>query len=341
MPITLRRKISIAVLLLAMIIGSVFYAYSKIYLYEGSAQNPQTINIGQGENALAVGAQLSDVHIISGKWFLVFYLWQTGQLHKIVAGAYEFAPGLKIPEIAKIITGGEVQTQRIVLTFPEGWTAKQMAERINAKGLPGDDFLTMVKNPPVQLKQQFPIIQNLPAGQSLEGYLFPDTYYFVKDATAEDIIDKMLKDFSQRITPDMLSAISGQNKTLFQIITMASIVEGEVKSDSDRKVVAGIFWKRIANGQRLQSDATLEYILGTNALQHSIAETQTNSPYNTYQNAGLPPGPVSNPSLSSIEAAIYPTDSSYNYFLTDPKTGNTIFAATYEQHLANKGKYGL
>ena len=338
---TLKKRIGVAALLLAIIIGSVFYVYENIYVYQNPSSAAQTINIDKGENALAVGDKLASAHIISGKWFLVFYLWKAGELHKIVSGAYAFSPGLKIPEIAEIITGGEVANERIELTFPEGWTAKQMAERINANGLPGDDFLALEKNPSQTLIDNYPIIKDIPAGQSLEGYLFPDTYYFAKDATAEDIISKMLEDFSQKVTPDMLAQISAQNKTLHSVITMASIVEGEVKTDSDRKIVAGIFWKRIASGQRLESDATLEYILQTNELQHSAEETQIDSPYNTYRYAGLPPGPVSNPSLSSIVAAIYPTDSPYNYFLTDPKTGNTIYAQTFDEHVANKAKYGL
>jgi UPF0755 protein len=151
----------------------------------------------------------------------------------------------------------------------------------------------------------------------------------------------MLKNFSEKITPDMLTEISNQKKSLYDILTMASIVEGEVSKDSDRKVVAGIFWNRLAIGQALGSDATLEYVLGGNKRQHSIAETQIDSPYNTYRFKGLPPGPVSNPGLSAIDAAINPAETQYFYFLSDPATGETIFSKTFEEHVANKAKYGL
>jgi UPF0755 protein len=315
--------------------------YNAIYNHQGSAQNSQTIFINQGDNALDVGEKLDGNNVISGKYFLAFYLWKSGQLHNIIAGAYEFTPGLKIPEVAKIITGGEVKTQRVKLTFPEGWTAKQMAERIKANGFSDTDFLSIVKNPSQNVIDSFPILAQIPKGQSLEGFLFPDTYYFVKDATAEDIVVKMVKNFSQRISDNMLTDIAGQKKTLFEIITMASIVETEVKTDDDRKIVAGLFWKRIADGQRLQSDATLEYVLQTNVFQHTLDDLQYDSPYNTYKYAGLPPGPVSNPGISAITAAIYPIDSPYYYFLSDPKTGKTVFSKTFEEHVANKNKFGL
>lgn len=326
---------------LAIILGSVFYVYSKVYLSIGSATEKVTILVERGDNALVVAQKLSDKHVISGKYYLAFYLWRKEELHSLVAGVYEFSPGVKIPEVARIITGGEVASTRIPVTFPEGWTAKQMATRLDANGFSGTDFLDIVNNPTQDFKDAYSFLKGIPKGQTLEGYLFPDTYYFAKDATAHDIVDKMLKDFSQRVTASMLSDIKNQNKSLYDIVTMASIVEGEVRTDADRKVVAGIFYNRISVGQPLQSDATLEYVLGTNKLQHSIQETNNASAYNTYRNKGLPPGPVSNPGILSLMAAIYPTDTDYNYFLTDPKTGNTIFAKTFAEHVANKTKAGL
>lgn len=139
----------------------------------------------------------------------------------------------------------------------------------------------------------------------------------------------------------MLTEIAAQKKALHEIIIMASITEGEVQTDDDRKIVAGLFWNRLSIGMALGSDATLEYALGTNDKQHTIAQTKINSPYNTYLYKGLPPGPVSNPGISAINAAIYPTDSPYNYFLSDPKTGQTIFSKTFDEHVANKTKYEL
>lgn len=337
----IRRKISVVGVVLIILIGGFLYVFDQTYLATGSATEKKTVLIEKGDNALVVGERLKKAGVITGKYYLALYLLSKNQLHSIVAGVYDFTPGLKIPEISRIITGGEVVSLSVPITFPEGWTAKQMAERLDSNEFSGGDFLSIVNNPSQELKAKYGFLNEIPKGKSIEGYLFPDTYYFAKDASAEDIVEKMLKNFDTRISESMLSDIAAQKKSLFDIITMASIVEGEVKTDSDRKIVAGIFYNRLELGMALGSDATLEYALGTNKAQHSIAETKINSPYNTYQNKGLPPGPVSNPGLNSILAAISPAKTEYVYFLTDLKTGNTAFAKTFDEHIANKAKYGL
>ncbi|MDD5464720.1 MAG: endolytic transglycosylase MltG [Candidatus Moranbacteria bacterium] len=339
--LTIRRKISVIIFGLMLVVGGFFYVYDQVYLASGVNIEKKTIVIEKGDNALVVGEKLSNDGIITGKYFLAYYLWKKNQLHNLVAGVYTFSAGMKIPEVARMITGGEITSTAVPVTFPEGWTISQMAERLDANGFSKNDFLSIANNPSSELKEKYKFLNEIPKEKSLEGYLFPDTYYFAKDASAQDIIEKMLKNFDAKITEKMRADVALQKKSLYDVVTMASIVEGEVKSENDRKIVAGLFWNRFENGMPLQSDATLEYILGDNKFQHSIAETKINSPYNTYQNKGLPPGPVSNPGLASILATLNPEKTDYVYFLTDPKTGNTAFAKTFEQHIANKAKYGL
>jgi len=322
-------------------IGCFFYLYSSVYFSKGIADSKKTISIEVGDNALVVADKLIKAEIISGKYQFAFYLWKTGKLHSIIAGVYEFNGGMQIPEAASIVTGGLVVPMRVKATFPEGWTIKQMAEKLNNIGLPGDEFAAIANKPEKQLKDKYSFLNEIPESGTLEGYLFPDTYYFAKDVSANEIINKMLDTFSLKVLPVIKADLDGQKKSLFEIIIMASIVEGEVRIDADRKIVAGLFWNRIASGMPLQSDATLEYALGTNKVQHSIAETKTDSPYNTYQNKGLVPGPVSNPGISSILAALEPAQTDFVYFLSDPATGKTVFAKTFDQHIANKAKYGL
>jgi UPF0755 protein len=151
----------------------------------------------------------------------------------------------------------------------------------------------------------------------------------------------MLENFDEKLTLQMREEIKSQEKSVFEILTMASILEKEVKSENDMKIASGIFWDRIEAGMPLQSCATVAYVLGQEKKQYSIADTQISSPYNTYLVKGLPPGPIDNPGMNSIEAAIYPTKTEYQFFLTDPATGNTIFSKTLEEHAANKAKYGL
>jgi UPF0755 protein len=339
--LSLRRKISLLFLVVVFLGGCFFYGYNQTYLSLGEASAAKNIAIENGDNALVVGEKLAKAGIISGKYYFVFYLWKVGKLHNLIAGVYEFPRGMQIPEAARIVTGGEVVSMRVKVTFPEGWTMAAMAERLSASGLPGEDFLKLTKNPTDLILSSYPFLSDLPKGATLEGFLFPDTYYFAKEASADEIVKKMLANFSVKVTSVTKTDLANQQKPLFEIITMASVVEGEVRNESDRKIVAGLFWNRLEVGMPLQSDATLEYALGTNKFQHSIAETKLDSPYNTYQNKGLPPGPVANPGLASILATLEPIQTDYVYFLSDPKTGKTVFSKTFEEHVANKDKYGL
>lgn len=186
---------------------------------------------------------------------------------------------------------------------------------------------------------RFSFLKSVPAKSSLEGYLFPDTYRIYASSTAEEMIAKMLSNFEDKVTPDILSDIKAQGRSLSEVITLASLIEKEVRSSSDMEIVSGIFKNRIESGQPLQSCATLAYILGENKPQYSEADTKVESPYNTYRHKGLPPAPIANPGLRAIKAALHPTDTKYNYFLTRPDTGETVFSRTYDEHLANKAKY--
>jgi UPF0755 protein len=218
---------------------------------------------------------------------------------------------------------------------------KQFSERLTANGFDGAGFLEIVKNPSQGIISDFSVLSGKPAGASLEGYLFPDTYKFSKEATPEVIVRKILTEGTEAKLSGLKKTVENQNKSFFEILTMASIVEMEVTTPEDRTLVSGIYWNRIKVGQPLQSDITIAYILGEKKKQYSFADTRTVSPYNTYLNTGLPPGPIDNPGLDAIQAAIYPKNSDYNYYLSDPETGQTIFSKSLDEHNANKAKYGL
>jgi len=175
----------------------------------------------------------------------------------------------------------------------------------------------------------------------MEGYLFPDTYFISKGETGATLVSKFLNNFQNKINGDVEKAIQGQGKNLHSIITLASIVERESREDVDRPIVAGIFWNRLGMNMALESDATLAYILKTDKVKYYQDEINTNSPYNTYKNPGLPPGPICNPGLESILATVHPTDTDYMFFLNDAKTGETVFAKTFAEHKRNKVNHGL
>ena len=179
-----------------------------------------------------------------------------------------------------------------------------------------------------------------PGSASLEGYLFPDTYRVFKGATAEEIIVKMLINFEVKLTSELRTKIASRGATIFETITMASILEREIRHGEDLPVAADVFYKRLESGRKLESDATLNYVLPVGERKSSLTAADLNNPslYNTYRYGGLPPGPISNPGIKAIEAAITPTVNDYWFFLTTP-AGDTVFSKTGEEHLQNRRRY--
>jgi UPF0755 protein len=250
---------------------------------------------------------------------------------------------LTIREIVKILATGEALSKERKITIVEGWNINDIDKYFKENNIISDNsFINMAKAAigNWQLEIERPeFLSDAPLSANLEGYLFPDTYRIFKDAAAEDIVKKMLINFNDKLTDEMRNEIARQGKTIYEVVTMASIIEKEVRTPEDIKIVSGIFWDRIKYGQSLESCATLAYILGVNKEQYSIEDTKIDSPYNTYRNPGLPPGPICNPGLNAINAAIYPQYTEYNYFLNRQDTGETIFSKTLDEHNRNKAKY--
>jgi len=241
------------------------------------------------------------------------------------------------------VTSPVIYKEEKTLRVIEGWRNGNISDLLVKNNLAtADEFIQAQKDYDLT---KFSFLADKPKNTDLEGYLYPDTYRVFASSTVSEVITKMLSNFDQKLTTKMRADITSQGKTISEILTMASIIEKEAPVSyatgdiQDAKIISGIFWQRIKTGQRLQSCATLAYVLGVDKAQYSEADTKIDSPYNTYQNAGLPPGPISNPGILAIEAAIYPTPSNYNYFLTPTDSKKIIYAATYEEHLRNKSKY--
>ena len=293
----------------------------------------------------SLAERLEAVGLISSRYVFLWHLVREQKTRDLVAGAYSLSGNLSVAEIALLITEGKTGPRDIRVTFPEGWTNKKMAERLTANNLPGADFLALVQKPLPEWRTKFNFLASLPAGVSLEGYLFPDTYFFAPEATAEDIITALLTNFGKKW--EGIAIQSNENdgafdpKRLHAVITLASIIEEEGRTKEERDMISDIFRKRIALGQPLQSDATINFILGTTRLQPTLKDLERVSPYNTYQNRGLPPGPISNPGLVSLRAALFPKSNPYYYFLVDIDTGETFYATTFEEHVKNRALHGL
>jgi UPF0755 protein len=240
----------------------------------------------------------------------------------------------------------------------EGWTNRDISQYFEKEGrFSSKEFFQVVGFSKVDYQNkkevanpddfvaEFSFLDDKPKNYSLEGYLFPDTYRIYASSTVSEVVEKMLVNFDKKLTPKMRADIKAQGKTIYEIVTLASIVEKEAPIDyqngnnRDARIIAGIFLNRLRIGQGLQSDATLSYIFGDSKPAHSGVELENSSLYNTYKYRGLPPGPICNPGILALEAAIYPILTDYNYFLTPKGKAEVVYARTYEEHLQNKYKY--
>lgn len=238
--------------------------------------------------------------------------------------------------------------EEVKITVIEGWTLFDIAEMLEAKGLATEkEFFDFVGVPAdtsrpgyekSDLMKTYPYLEEIPAGVSLEGYLFPDTYRVFADEGVESIVGRLIANFDRKFDADMRAEVEAQNKTMYEIVTMASIVEKEVRTDPDRPKVADVLWGRLRVGMGLQVDSSVNYVTGKNDPGVTRKDSRVDSPYNTYRYRGLPLGPISNPGLKSLQASIYPTETPYTYFLTDLE-GNVHYARTHDEHVANKFKY--
>lgn len=336
------KKIFLAVLILTvLIIGGFFFFWYGENKSTGSLTADILFVIEPGEPAQSVAARLKSEGAIQSKNIFLAHLAKTGKRGKLQKGIYTITPTDTVVTIAERMVNGEITRTDIKVTFPEGWPIKLMAERLTKNGLPGEDFYKKAMSPDPKWRTSYLFLKSVPTTASLEGFLFPDTYQFAPTVTADEIIDRMLGNFEKKLTADIDAAAQARQRTLYELITLASIVEEEGRTEADRKIIADVFWKRLAIGQPFQSDATVNYVLGTFKEQPTFEDIESDSLYNTYKHAGLPPGPISNPSLQSIRATAFPTPNPYYYFLNNLETKEMFFAEDYDGHLANRKAHGL
>ncbi len=326
-------------------LGALFFALYQYNITQPISSNSQTIKfeVKKGEGLKQISENLYRNHLIRAKFYFDLYIWINNLDNKLQAGVYNLDKNFNIKKIANILSQGQVINQEKEIKIIEGWNIKDINTYLKEKRIIKDDeFSRAALSPIANWNFSFDLpsfLRDVPKTANLEGFLFPDTYRIYNNASVEDVIFKMLSNFDKKVDSQMRTDILKQEKNLYEIIILASIVEKEVKSEEDMKIVAGIFWNRLKRGQPLESCATLAYILGVNKKQYSQEDTQIDSPYNTYRHKGLPPGPICNPSLQAIKAAIYPIYTDYNYFLTSSVDGKTIFSRTYQEHLKNKARY--
>ncbi len=319
---------------------------SDLNAQTGADPTPIMFTITAGELPADVARHLHDAGIINDADLFVNWLKYLHVGNKIQAGDFVLRRNMTVDEIVEALQHGRAKT--ITFTIRPGWRAEEVAEYLATTGLANynkDQFLQAVKNG----KPDYAFLQDRPkgAGTSLEGYLFPETYNVPYDTSVEGLLTLVLGTFDQRVTDKMRKQASASKMTLHEVITLASIVEREAAVPDERPMIASVYLNRLKKKQFLQADPTVQFAMGYQAATKqwwkspiSLDEYQNvKSPYNTYLNGGLPPGPICSPGLAAIQAVLDPAQTDYMFFL-GKGDGSHVFSKTYEEHQQNMTKYG-
>lgn len=307
----------------------------------GSNETPQRFTINVGDTPLTIALNLTNAGLISDAQLFVDYVRVEQLDSQLEAGIYFLNQTQTIPEIALLLT--DSRSSHIPFRILEGTRIEEIADLIDQNRLfnfTGSDFEAMV-GIGTQIDPTFAAEMGIPVGASLEGFLFPSTYQLPPDITPESLRDTLLEAFRTNVGTQLLLDIQAQGLTMRDAVILASIVEREAVWDDEHPMIASVYRNRLAIGMRLEADPTVQYALnGTRGrwwVNISIADYRgVESPYNTYLNTGLPPGPIANPGISAIRAAVHPAESSYYFFRAKCDGSNYhIFATTYDEHLAN------
>lgn len=327
------KRFIIPILLITFLIFGGIYWWNQNNKPVSTSESLQSFIIPKGYSASQIGNRLEDQSLIKSSLAFKFYVQVANKSKKIQAGEYLLSPSYSLFKVVSQLTSGPVEEW---VTVPEGLRREEVVER----------YISVLKRNEADaevFRQDFLAITT-----GKEGFLFPDTYLFPKTVSASIVANKMLTTFDNKISTRMEADIDASEYSLDQTIVLASIIERETRKDEERPTVAGILFNRLEIGMGLQVDASVQYALATvNCRVETTCDwwpvltredMSINSSYNTYRDAGLPPAPIANPGLSSIKAVIYPTDSSYLYYLHDGD-GKIHYAETLEGHNENIRKY--
>jgi len=290
----------------------------------GDPAHPVRVTIPKGATLRAAAESLAAHHVVSSPTMFTLYARITGKGRAIQAGIYDVPGGASLGRVLSLVVSGETALQPV--TVREGLTMIEVANEVQQQiGLPGVELLTVTRDSALRAELNVPT-------PTLEGYLYPSTYFVRLDATAPALVRQIVDEFLARWRPEWTHRAEAMGLTRHQIVTLASIIEGEVRYGPDRRFVSSVYHNRMRRGMRLQADPTVIYALGRRRRLWE-KDYQTRSPYNTYLIQGLPPGPIGQPSEESIEAALFPEATPFLYFVARAD-GKHIFSRTLLEHLA-------
>ena len=326
-----KKWTAIAVVAAVLLGAGLFLAFGTSHTIERSDRDAGEniyMVIKPGTTASEISDRLMQLGVIDSRLRFWWLMKLQGDASKFKTGTYAFAPHMDEQAVLDKLVAGD--TTVVKFTIPEGFGIKEIAKRLADEGLVDEqEFLAEAKDfAPYDYMKKRPNVR-----YAAEGYLFPDTYVIHSDVSAEGIMKMMAEDFDTRLTPALRQQAAAKGLSIHDLITLASLVEKEARYDEDRPIIAQVFFKRLQMGMPLQSDTTLQYLMAGPKEDVSIEDTKIDSPYNTYQHEGLPPGPIASPGMKSILAVLNPANTDYLYFVAD-RQGHNHYSQTYDEHLA-------
>lgn len=325
-----RRVVVVVLIIVAVILAATFAARQVYYnnLQPVNKTSEQTIDftVEMGSSVDAIANQLQQSGLIRSSWSFVLYVNSKQARNDLQAGTYSLSPNQDVSTIVSILTHGLVATDSV--TILPGQRLDQIRETLINSGFSEADVDAALD---VNAYAGHPALVDKPKSASLEGYIYPETFHKTDLTTPQDIVTLSLDEMGNRLTPELRNSFAEQGLNVFEGITLASIVEKEASSYDDRRLVAQVYLKRIRDGMGLQADPTVYYAAAIKGVEPNLS---IDSPYNTYKNLGLPPGPISNVSETSLQAAGNPADTEWLFFITGDD-GKMYFASTFEQHEEN------
>lgn len=325
---TKTKKILIGIVIfIILLIGAAIVGIYYLPNTFAKTNDTQVLVIDKDETGAQIADALYEKGLIRSPEAFRLALRLTGTASHLQSGFYEIPEHINMHDLIALLQQGKIKSVTVVI--PEGYTIGQIAIELEKKHLvKAKDFLAEAKD---YVPYQY-MYGPKPVTYRVEGFLFPSTYEIPVNATSKDILKMMSKEMNDHITSDVKAQLAKDHMTVFEFITLASLVEKEARFDEDRPKIAAVFKKRIKQGLPIQSDATISYILGYAKEHVTLADTKLQSPYNTYLYPGYPPGPIANPGKASMDAVLYAPDTDDLYFVSD-KDGHNHFSKTYEEHL--------
>ena len=315
-------------ILFVMVVAFVIIPLAGSSSYTGERGVPVYFTVRPGMSVSEIGKELYERGIIDSE----MKFWWTAKLNgfenKVKSGTFAMQTGMTPRDALEILVYGNTVTIRF--TIPEGFSVRDIAQRLDDEGLvKADAFISLAKT-----YRPYPYVEEREnVLYAVEGFLFPDTYEINGEFDAARIMQMMAENFDRRLTKDMRDRAREMDLSIYELVTLASLVEKEAYHEEDRPIIAQIFLKRLRLGMPLQADPTVQYLLDAPKEDLLYRDTEIESPYNTYQNVGLPPGPIASPGTASLMAVLHPADTNYLYFVAD-RNGNNYYATNYADHLA-------